>query len=159
ASSWCGAAFVAKFSFDLSQDDNLGDTKASDMNTSGMKMWDMKMPETNKPGKKKDQAEEKKKGKPEEKKEKSEEKKPKPPGDFAFGASLMTEFNLRGISGSNHQPAVSAYFEPRYNLRDNLQAYGRIEVDSIELGNRAEASINLYAGIRPTIGKLTVDYG
>jgi hypothetical protein len=71
----------------------------------------------------------------------------------------MTEFNIRGISGSNHQPAVSAYFEPRYNLRDNLQAYGRVEVDSIELGNRAEASINLYAGIRPTLGKLTVDYG
>jgi hypothetical protein len=157
-SSWCGAAFVAKLSFDLSQDDNLRDTKASDTNTSGMKMPDMKMPETNKPGKKKDQSEEKK-DKPEEKKEKSEEKKPKPPGDFAFGASLMTEFNIRGISGSNHQPAVSAYFEPRYNLLDNLQAYGRVEVDSIELGNRAEASTNLYAGIRPTIGKLTVDYG
>src|SRR6266436_5765801 len=162
-SNWCGAAFVAKLSFDLSQDDNLRDTKTSDMNTSGMKMpdmkmWDMKMPETNKPEKKKDKSEEKKKDKPEEK-EKSEEKKPKAPGDFAFGAALMTEFNIRGISGSNHQPAVSAYFEPRYNLRDNLQAYGRVEVDSIELGNRAEASINLYAGIRPTLGNLTVDYG
>jgi uncharacterized protein (TIGR02001 family) len=157
-SNWCGAAFVAKLSFDLSQDDNLRDMKTSDMSTSGMKMPDMKMsdmktPETNKP--------EKKKEKPEEKQEKSEEKKPenKTPGDFAFGASLMTEFNIRGISGSNHQPAASAYFEPRYNLRDNLQAYGRVEVDSIELGNRAEASINLYAGIRPTIGKLSVDYG
>jgi uncharacterized protein (TIGR02001 family) len=155
-STWCGAAFVAKLSFDLSHDDNLRDTKSSDMNTSGMKMpdmkmWDMKMPETNKP--------DKKKGKSEAKKEKSEEKKPKPPGDFAFGASLMTEFNIRGISGSNHQPAVSAYFEPRYNLLDNLQAYGRIEVDSIALANRADASINLYAGIRPTIGNLTVDYG
>src|SRR6266404_6290549 len=163
-SNWCGAAFVAKLSFDLSQDDNLRDTKASDMSTSGMKMpdmkmWDMKMPETNKPGNKKDKSEEKKKDKPDEKKEKSEEKKPKAPGDFAFGAALMTEFNIRGISGSNHQPAVSAYFEPRYNLRDNLQAYGRVEVDSIELGNRAEASINLYAGIRPTLGNLTVDYG
>jgi uncharacterized protein (TIGR02001 family) len=152
-SNWCGAAFVAKLSFDLSQDDNLRDMKTSDMNTSGMKMWDMKMPETNKPEKKKD--------KPEGKEGKSEEKKPenKTPGDFAFGASLMTEFNIRGISGSNHQPAVSAYFEPRYNLRDNLQVYGRMEVDSIELGNRAEASINLYAGIRPTLGNLTVDYG
>jgi uncharacterized protein (TIGR02001 family) len=153
ASNWCGAAFVAKLSFDLTQDDNLRDKKTSDMDTSGMKMPGMKTPETNKP--------EKKKEKPEEKKEKSEEKKPekKTPGDFAFGASLMTEFNIRGISGSNHQPAVSAYFEPRYNLRDNLQVYGRMEVDSIELGNRAEASINLYAGIRPTLGNLTVDYG
>jgi uncharacterized protein (TIGR02001 family) len=159
ASNRCGAAFVAKLSFDLSQDDNLRDTKTSDMNTSGMKMpdikmSDMKMSETNKPEKKKD--------KPAEKKEKSEEKKPemKMPGDFAFGASLMTEFNIRGISGSNHQPAVSAYFEPRYNLRDNLQAYGRVEVDSIFLlASHAEASINLYAGIRPTLGNLTVDYG
>jgi hypothetical protein len=152
-SNWCGAAFVAKLSFDLSQDDNLRDMKTSDMSTSGMKMPDMKMSETNKSEKKKD--------KPEEKKGKSEEKKSekKTPGDFAFGASLMTEFNIRGISGSNHQPAVSAYFEPRYNLRDNLQVYGRMEVDSIELGNRAEASINLYAGIRPTLGNLTVDYG
>ena len=162
-SNWCGAAFVAKLSFDLSQDDNLRDMKTADMSTSGMKMpdmkmWDMKMSETNKPEKKKDKPEGKK-DKSEGKKEKSEEKKPKAPGDFAFGASLMTEFNIRGISGSNHQPAVSAYFEPRYNLRDNLQAYGRVEVDSIELGNRAEASINLYAGIRPTLGNLTVDYG
>jgi uncharacterized protein (TIGR02001 family) len=155
-SNWCGAAFVAKLSFDLTQDDNLRDIKASDTSTSGtnpsgMKMPDRKMSETNKPQKKKE--------KPEGKEEKSEEKKPKAPGDFAFGASLMTEFNIRGISGSNHQPAVSAYFEPRYNLLDNLQAYGRVEVDSIELGNRADASINLYAGIRPTLGKLTVDYG
>ncbi len=156
-SNWCGAAFVAKLSFDLSQDDNLRDTKASDTRTSGMKMLDMKMPETNKPEKKKEKPEERKEKS--EKKEKSEEKKPKTPGDFAFGAALMTEFNIRGISGSNHHPAVSAYFEPRYNLRDNLQAYGRVEVDSIELGNRAEASINLYAGIRPTLGNLTVDYG
>ncbi len=164
-SNWCGAAFVAKLSFDLSQDDNLRDTKTSDMNTSGMKMPDMKMPgmkmsDMKTPEKKKEKSEEKRE-KSGEKKEKSEEKKPekKTPGDFAFGASLMTEFNIRGISGSNHQPAVSAYFEPRHNLRDNLQAYGRVEVDSIELGNRAEASINLYAGIRPTLGNLTVDYG
>jgi hypothetical protein len=169
-SNWCGAAFIAKLSFDLTND-YLKDMETSEANKSETKMPDMKMPETKWPKEEKGKSEEKKKEKPEpekseeekpeEKKEKSEEKKPekKTPWEFDYGASLMTEFNIRGISASNHQPAVAVHFEPRYNLLDNLQAYGRVEVDSIFLGNRAEASVNLYAGIRPTIGNLTVDYG
>src|SRR5262249_14231592 len=72
ASSWCGAAFVAKLSFDLSQDDNLRDTKGSDTNTSGMKMPNIKMPEMKMADMKMVDMKtpEKKKGKPEEKKKK-----------------------------------------------------------------------------------------
>jgi outer membrane biosynthesis protein TonB len=168
-SNWCGAAFIAKFSFDLTND-YLKGKEASEAKGQGMNLPDMKMPETKWPKEEKGKSEGKKEkpeakksgeGKPEEKKEKSEEKKPekKPPAEFDYGVSLMTEFNIRGISASNHEPAVATHFEPRYNLRDNLQAYGRVDVDSIFLANRAEASINLYAGIRPTFGNLTVDYG
>jgi hypothetical protein len=168
-SNWCGAAFIAKLSFDLTNE-YLKGMETQEAKTPEMKMPEM-MPAAKWPKEEKGKSEEKKKEKPgekkseeekpEEKKEKSEKKesKAKTPGEFDYGASLMTEFNIRGISASNHQPAVAAHFEPRYNLRDNLQAYGRVEVDSIFLGNRAEASINLYAGIRPTFGNLTVDYG
>jgi hypothetical protein len=178
-SSWCGAAFIAKLSFDLTNDylkaKEASQAKTSETKSSQMKPADMmpaaKWPKEEKgkseekkkekPGEKKSEEEKPQEDKPQEKKEKSEkeESKPKTPGEFDYGASLMTEFNIRGISASDHKPAVSVHFEPRYNLLDNLQAYGRAELDSIFLANRAEASINLYAGIRPTIGNLTVDYG
>jgi Bacterial protein of unknown function (Gcw_chp) len=168
-SNWCGAAFIAKFSFDLT-DDYLKAKEVSEAKMKEMKISDMmpvaKWPKEDKgksEEKKKEKPEEKKseKGKPEDKKEKSEDKKSekKTPGEFDYGMSLMTEFNIRGISASNHQPSVAAHFEPRYNVRDNLQAYVRVEADSIFLANRGEASVNLYGGIRPTFGNLTVDYG
>lgn len=92
---------------------------------------------------------------------KPEQKKPemKNPWDIAFGAALMSEFNIRGVSGSNHRPSAESYFEPRYNFSDSLQAYMRLWGNSIEFPNRAGVGINLMAGTRPTFGKLALDYG
>jgi uncharacterized protein (TIGR02001 family) len=81
------------------------------------------------------------------------------PWDIAFGSALMSDYNFRGITQSNHKPSVAAYFEPRYNFNDSLQAYAGVSGESISFPNRAAAEVDFYAGIRPTFGKLALDFG
>jgi hypothetical protein len=81
------------------------------------------------------------------------------PWDIAFGAAIMSDYNFRGITQSNHRPSVAAYFEPRYNFNDNLQGYVGMSGESISFPNRAAAEIDFYTGIRPTFGKLALDFG
>jgi Bacterial protein of unknown function (Gcw_chp) len=85
-------------------------------------------------------------------------KQTKTPWDIAFGAALMSDFNFRGISASDHRPAAMAYVEPRYDFSDSLQAYAHIEGDSISLPNRAAAALEMYAGVRPTFDRLALDF-
>jgi len=84
---------------------------------------------------------------------------PASPWDVAFGAAVMSDYNFRGITQSNHKPSVNAYFEPRYNINPDVQLYAGIGGYSIEFPNNAAAEIDLYAGIRPTLGKLALDFG
>src|SRR5262250_671486 len=81
------------------------------------------------------------------------------PWDIAFGSAIMSDYNFRGITQSNHHPSVAAYFEPRYNVNDSLQLYAGVSGESISFPNRAAAEIDFYAGIRPTFGKLALDFG
>src|SRR5882724_8513550 len=84
---------------------------------------------------------------------------PPSPWDIAFGAAIMSDYNFRGITQSNHKPSVAAYFEPRYNFNDSLQWYVGVAGESISFPNRAAAEIDFYTGIRPTFGKLALDFG
>jgi uncharacterized protein (TIGR02001 family) len=81
------------------------------------------------------------------------------PWDIAFGAAIMSDYNFRGITQSNHKPSVAAYFEPRYNFNDSWQGYLGLSGESISFPNRAAAEIDFYGGIRPTFGKLALDFG
>jgi Bacterial protein of unknown function (Gcw_chp) len=81
------------------------------------------------------------------------------PWDIAFGSAVMTDYNFRGITQSNHKPSVATYFEPRYNINETLQAYAGVSGESISFPNRAAAEVDLYGGIRPTFGKLALDFG
>lgn len=81
------------------------------------------------------------------------------PWDIAFGAGVYSDYNFRGISQSNRGPAVNAYFEPRYNVNENLQFYAGVAGWSIDFSNRASAEIDIYGGIRPTFGALALDFG
>jgi hypothetical protein len=84
---------------------------------------------------------------------------PPSPWDLAFGSALMTDYEFRGITQSDHKPSAAAYFEPRYNWSDSLQSYVGISGESIDFPNRAAAEIDFYGGIRPTFGKLALDFG
>ncbi|MCG6207121.1 TorF family putative porin [Rhodopseudomonas sp. HC1] len=81
------------------------------------------------------------------------------PWDIAFGTSISSEYVFRGITQSNHQPSVTGYFEPRYNINPNLQLYAGVSASSISFTNRAAVEIDGYAGIRPTFGPVAFDFG
>jgi len=79
--------------------------------------------------------------------------------DMAFGAALGSDYIFRGITQSAHKPSVSGYVEPRFNIDPNLQLYAGLAGNSIKFPNAAAAEIDLYAGVRPTIGPLSLDFG
>jgi uncharacterized protein (TIGR02001 family) len=81
------------------------------------------------------------------------------PWDVAFGGALMSDYIFRGVTQSNHQPSVAAYFEPRYNVNKDLQLYVGTSGESISFANRAAAEIDVYGGIRPTFGAAAFDFG
>jgi uncharacterized protein (TIGR02001 family) len=81
------------------------------------------------------------------------------PFDIAFGASIHSDYNFRGISQTDRKPGVFAYFEPRYNIHPNVQLYGGLSGYSIDFPNRAAAEIDIYGGVRPTFGPLAFDLG
>jgi hypothetical protein len=83
----------------------------------------------------------------------------KTPWDIAFGGALMSDYNFRGISASDHRPAVMAYFEPRYDFSTSLQAYTQVATKSITFPNHAADAVELFAGIRPTFDRLALDFG
>jgi uncharacterized protein (TIGR02001 family) len=84
---------------------------------------------------------------------------PPSPWDFAFGDAIMTDYMFRGITQSAHRGSVAAYFEPRYNFSDSLQGYLGLSGESIDFPNHAASEIDVYGGIRPTFGKLALDFG
>jgi len=81
------------------------------------------------------------------------------PWDVAFGAAVMNDYIFRGVTQSNHQPSVAAYFEPRYNVNKDLQLYVGTSAESISFSNRAAAEVDVYGGIRPTFGPAAFDFG
>src|ERR1700733_11160072 len=74
------------------------------------------------------------------------------PWDIAFGAAVTSDYVFRGVTQSNHQPSVAAYFEPRYNVNKDLQLYVGTSAESISFANRAAAEVDVYGGGRPTFG-------
>jgi uncharacterized protein (TIGR02001 family) len=84
---------------------------------------------------------------------------PASPWDWAFGGALMTDYNFRGISQSNRGPSVTAYSETRYNVNSNFQLYAGSQSWAVTLPTNPTAEVDLYAGIRPTVGPLAFDFG
>jgi hypothetical protein len=81
------------------------------------------------------------------------------PWDIAFGSAIMNDYIFRGVTQSNHKPSVAAYFEPRYNINKDTQLYVGLAGESISFANRAAAEVDIYGGIRPTIGMFAFDFG
>ena len=84
---------------------------------------------------------------------------PPSPWDVAITGAFMSDYNFRGVTQSAHQPSIQAGLEPRYNFSSTLQAYVGVSAESIDFPNTATTEIDLYAGIRPTFGKLALDFG
>jgi len=72
--------------------------------------------------------------------------------EVAFGATLATRYVSRGVAQTTG-PAIQGYIEPSYGI-----FYTGVWASNVDLApDRAE--IDLYAGIRPEFGDLTVDLG
>ena len=85
---------------------------------------------------------------------------PEPPAwDLAFGSAIASDYIFRGVTQSNHQPSVAAYFEPRYSINKDNQLYLGIGGASISFPNRAAGEVDFYGGWRPTIGPVAFDFG
>lgn len=84
---------------------------------------------------------------------------PPSPWDVAISAALMTDYNFRGITQSDHKPSTQAGFELRYNQTASMQWYAGLSGESIDFPNHAAAEIDIYGGFRPTFDKLALDFG
>jgi Bacterial protein of unknown function (Gcw_chp) len=87
------------------------------------------------------------------------QKKAQEPWDMAFGTALLSNYNFRGISASDHRPAVSVYFEPHYDFSSSLQAYVHVETNSLTFPTYEAPAVELFAGVRPTFDRLALDFG
>src|SRR5260370_14537163 len=84
---------------------------------------------------------------------------PPSPWDVVVTAALMTDYNFRGVTQSNHKPSTQAGFELRYSWNANWQSYGGISGESINFPNNAAAEIDFYGGILPPFDKLPPPFG
>ena len=78
--------------------------------------------------------------------------------DFAWGGKLMSDYVARGVSQSGQNPSVTAYGEARYNIGDT-QLYAGVQGWSVKLPTAPAMEMDLYAGVRQTIGKFSIDVG
>jgi uncharacterized protein (TIGR02001 family) len=84
---------------------------------------------------------------------------PASPWDLAVTAAIMSDYNFRGITQSAHKPSGQAGLEPRYNFTSSLQGYAGVSAENIDFPNEATVEVDFYGGIRPTFGKLALDFG
>jgi hypothetical protein len=84
---------------------------------------------------------------------------PPSPWDWAFGGALMSDYNFRGISQSNRGPSVTAYSEGRYNVNPNWQLYAGAQYWAVDLPTNPTCECDLYGGVRPTFGPVSLDFG
>jgi hypothetical protein len=72
----------------------------------------------------------------------------------------MSDYNFRGISQSDRSIAGTFYVEGRANVIPGmLQIYGGIQPYTTKLPTTPTGEFDIYAGIRPTFGPVTFDFG
>lgn len=80
------------------------------------------------------------------------------PWDIAFGTAFTTDYILRGITQTNHNPAVQGYFELDYSATPWLTMYAGLWGSSLWSGT-ADAEFDLSGGGRLSFGKFGLDLG
>jgi uncharacterized protein (TIGR02001 family) len=74
--------------------------------------------------------------------------------DVNFGAAITSDYNYRGYTLSDHKPSASTNIEATYNI-----LFAGVNTASVEMPKLSQLQMTNYAGIRPTLGKLTVEAG
>ena len=88
-----------------------------------------------------------------------------PAWDIAVGGAVMSDYNFRGISQSNHGVSGGAYFEPQFNTPIG-QFYTGIAAWAVNWPGTANygftdpnAEVDLYGGWRNSWGPVSLDLG
>ena len=75
--------------------------------------------------------------------------------DAAFGAALTSDYIDRGITQTDHGPALQPYFEPSYGV-----FYAGVWASNVDyLTPEPDVEVDLYFGARPEIGPVSADFG
>jgi len=80
------------------------------------------------------------------------------PWDVAFGTAFTSDYDLRGVSQSNHKPAAQGYFELDYTATDWLKLYAGVWGSSLWTGF-ADAEFDITGGARFSWGNFGLDLG
>ncbi len=67
---------------------------------------------------------------------------------------LTTDYEFRGISQTQHNPAIQGQFSATYGM-----FYADIWASSLDFGDNTPVEVDYYAGITPTWNNLNFDFG
>ena len=73
--------------------------------------------------------------------------------DVAFGGTVTTDYEFRGITQTDHNPAVQGYVEV-----DISSFYAGVFASNVDFGS-SDAEIDLSVGWRPEVGSFAFDFG
>jgi uncharacterized protein (TIGR02001 family) len=74
--------------------------------------------------------------------------------DVAFGVAATSDYISRGISQTEHKPAIQGYVEPSVGA-----LYGGVWASNVSFSGATDTEVDFYAGYRPEIGILSLDFG
>jgi uncharacterized protein (TIGR02001 family) len=75
--------------------------------------------------------------------------------DVAFSAALVSDYMFRGITQTDHDPALQGSVEPSFGL-----FYGGVWASNVDfLTADPDVEVDLYAGVRPEFGPVSGDIG
>jgi uncharacterized protein (TIGR02001 family) len=75
--------------------------------------------------------------------------------DVSFSAALTSDYMFRGITQTDHDPALQATLEATYGI-----FYGGVFVSNVDFrAPEPDVEFDLYGGIRPQLGPVSTDFG
>lgn len=74
--------------------------------------------------------------------------------DVAFGATVTSDYLSRGITQTDHGPAIQGYIEPSLGI-----FYAGIWASNVRFDDEADIEVDYYAGLRPEFDALSFDFG
>lgn len=77
------------------------------------------------------------------------------PFKLAFNIGANTDYVFRGISQTNEDPSVFGGLDATIGSI----GYAGVWVSNVDFGNSTDAEVDVYGGIKPTLGAVTFDIG
>lgn len=92
---------------------------------------------------------------------------PKDPFTYSFNVGVTTDYIFRGYSQKGGDPAIQGGFDLSYAVLPSATAYFGVWASGVDFGNNladnnsriAGAEVDIYGGIKPTLGPATFDLG